>query len=62
MRGWILRFLLDDRGLETVEIGIVASLLVLIGAIIFIQVGNNSQTSLFALQKVTSATANQTGS
>jgi Flp pilus assembly pilin Flp len=58
----MLRFLADESGLEAVEIGIVASLLVLIGAVIFIQIGNDSETSLFALEKATSAMANQTGS
>ena len=62
MRGWMLRFLADESGLEAVEIGIVASLLVLIGAVIFIQIGNDSESSLFALQKATNAIANQTGS
>jgi len=62
MRRWMLRFLADESGLEAVEIGIVASLLVLIGAVIFIQIGNDSETSLFALEKATSAMANQTGS
>jgi len=62
MRRWMLRFLADESGLEAVEIGIVASLLVLIGAVIFIQIGNDSETSLFALEKATNAMANQTGS
>jgi Flp pilus assembly pilin Flp len=62
MRGWILRFLADENGMEAVEIGVVAGLLVLIGAVIFIQIGNNSELSLFALQKATNAIANQTGS
>ena len=62
MRGWILRFLADEGGLEEVEIGIVAALLVLIGAIIFVQIGNDSKSSLFSLQKATNLIANQTGS
>jgi Flp pilus assembly pilin Flp len=62
MRAAIRRFLADDRGLEEVEIGVVAGLLVLIGAIVFIAIGNDSETSLFSLQKATSAIANQTGS
>ena len=62
MRGWILRFLADEGGLEEVEIAIVAALLVLIGAIIFVQIGNDSETSLFSLQKATNLIANQTGS
>ena len=62
MRGWIRRFLVDESGMEAVEIGVVAGLLVLIGAVIFIQIGNNSETSLFALEKATNAIANQTGS
>jgi Flp pilus assembly pilin Flp len=62
MRGWILRFLADENGMEAVEIGVVAGLLVLIGAVIFIQIGNDSESSLFALQKATNAIANQTGS
>ena len=62
MRGWMLRFLADEGGLEEVEIAIVAALLVLIGAIIFVQIGNDSETSLFSLQKATNLIANQTGS
>ena len=62
MRGWILRFLADENGMEAVEIGVVAGLLVLIGAVIFIQIGNDSELSLFALQKATNAIANETGS
>ena len=62
MRAWILRFLADEGGLEEVEIAIVAALLVLIGAIIFVQIGNDSETSLFSLQKATNLIANQTGS
>jgi Flp pilus assembly pilin Flp len=62
MRGWILRFLADENGMEAVEIGVVAGLLVLIGAVIFVQIGNDSELSLFALQKATNAIANETGS
>jgi Flp pilus assembly pilin Flp len=62
MRGWIRRFLVDESGMEAVEIGVVAGLLVLIGAVIFIQIGNDSEPSLFALEKATNAIANQTGS
>lgn len=62
MRGWMLRFLADESGLEAVEIGIVAGLLVLIGAAIFIQIGSDSESSLFSLQKATNLMANQTGS
>ena len=62
MRGWMLRFLADESGLEAVEIGIVADLLVLIGAAIFIQIGSDSESSLFSLQKATNLMANQTGS
>jgi Flp pilus assembly pilin Flp len=62
MATWLLRLLSDESGMEEVEIGIVASLLVLIGALIFIQIGNNSETSLFSLQAATNAVANQTGS
>jgi Flp pilus assembly pilin Flp len=58
----MLRFLADESGLEAVEIGIVAALLVLIGAAIFIQIGNDSENSLFSLQKATNLMANQTGS
>jgi hypothetical protein len=58
----MLRFLADESGLEAVEIGIVAGLLVLIGAAIFIQIGSDSESSLFSLQKATNLMANQTGS
>jgi Flp pilus assembly pilin Flp len=62
MASAIGRFLRDERGLEEVEIGIVAGLLVLIGALIFIQIGNDAETSLFSLEKATNAVANQAGS
>jgi hypothetical protein len=35
---------------------------VLIGAAIFISIGNDSESSLFSLQKATDLMANQTGS
>ena len=56
------RFLCDERGMEEVEIGVVAGLLVLIGALIFIQIGNDSETVLMSLENVTNAVANQAGS
>jgi Flp pilus assembly pilin Flp len=62
MQSAIGRFLRDERGMEEVEIGIVAALLVLIGALIFIQIGNDSETTLFSLEAATDAVANQTGS
>jgi Flp pilus assembly pilin Flp len=62
MESRIERFLRDERGMEEVEIGIVAGLIVLIGALIFIQIGNDSETTLFSLEAATNAVANQTGS
>ncbi len=62
MATWLLRLLSDENGMEEVEIAIVASMLVLIGAVIFVQIGDNSETSLFSLQAATNAVANQTGS
>lgn len=62
MHSAIGRFLSDERGMEEVEIGIVAGLIVLIGALIFIQIGNDSETTLFSLEAATNAVANQTGS
>jgi Flp pilus assembly pilin Flp len=62
MQSAIGRFLRDERGMEEVEIGIVAGLIVLIGALIFIQIGNDSETTLLSLEAATSAAANQTGS
>jgi Flp pilus assembly pilin Flp len=62
MQAWIGRFLRDERGMEEVEIGIVAGLLVLVGALIFIQIGNDSETTLLSLEGATSAVANQAGS
>lgn len=62
MGAWIRRFLADESGLEEVEIGVVAALLVVIGAIVFIAIGNDSELSLNALQKATDLMANQTGS
>ncbi len=60
--GWIRRFWHDERGLEEVEIGIVAGLIVLVGALIFMQIGNDSETTLFSLEAATSAVANAAGS
>jgi Flp pilus assembly pilin Flp len=62
MQSAIGRFLRDERGMEEVEIGIVAGLIVLIGALIFIQIGDDSETTLFSLEAATNAVANQTGS
>jgi Flp pilus assembly pilin Flp len=62
MHSAIGRFLHDERGMEEVEIGIVAGLIVLIGALIFIQIGNDSETTLLSLETATNAVANQTGS
>lgn len=62
MRAPITRFLRDERGMEEVEIAIVAGLLVVIGALIFIQIGNDSETTLFSLEAATDAVANQAGS
>lgn len=57
MRRRVERFLRDERGLEAVEIGIVAGLLVLVGALIFVQIGNDAETTLFSLQTATDAAA-----
>jgi Flp pilus assembly pilin Flp len=70
MGAWIQRFLTepvrrllhDESGLEEVEIGVVAAMLVVVGAIVFIAIGNDSELSLQALQKATELMANQTGS
>jgi len=62
MATWVQRLLRDERGMEEVEIGIVAGLIVLVGALIFIQIGNDSETTLFSLEAATSAVANQAGS
>jgi Flp pilus assembly pilin Flp len=62
MASWIQRFWRDERGLEEVEIGIVAGLVVLVGALIFIAIGNDSETTLFSLEKATDAVANGAGS
>jgi Flp pilus assembly pilin Flp len=62
MRSSLARFVCDDRGLEEVEIAIVAGLLVLIGALIFIQIGNDSETTLYSLEAATDAVASQAGS
>ena len=56
------RFLRDRRGVEVVEIGIVAGLFVLVGALIFIQIGNDSEKTLLSLESATNAVANQSGS
>ena len=62
MQSAIGRFLRDERGMEEVEIGIVASLIVLIGALIFSQIGNDSESTLSSLEAATDAVANQAGS
>jgi Flp pilus assembly pilin Flp len=62
MRAWLERFWRDKRGMEEVEIGVVASLVVLIGALVFIQIGDDSQVSLGALEQVMDYVANQSGS
>jgi Flp pilus assembly pilin Flp len=62
MAAWVRRFLADESGLEEVEIGVVAAMLVVVGAIVFIAIGNDSELSLGALQKATDLMANQTGS
>ncbi len=62
MGAWIERFLADESGLEEVEIGVVAAMLVVVGAIVFIAIGNDSEISLQALQKATNLMASQTGS
>lgn len=70
MGAWIQRFLTgpvrrllrDESGLEEVEIGVVAAMLVVVGAIVFIAIGNDSELSLQALQKATELMAKQTGS
>ena len=62
MRAWIRSFLADERGLEEVEIGVVAAMLVVVGAIVFIAIGKDSGISLDALEKATNLIANQTGS
>lgn len=62
MRAWLERFWRDKRGMEEVEIGVVASLVVLIGALVFIQIGDDSQVTLGALEQVMDYVANQSGS
>jgi len=62
MQSALGRFVREERGMEEVEIGIVAALIVLIGALIFIQIGNDAETTLFSLEKATDAVANQAGS
>lgn len=57
MRRGVERFLRDERGLEAVEIGIVAGLLVIVGALIFIEIGNDAETTLFGLEAATAAAA-----
>ena len=55
-------FLRDERGLEEVEVGIVAAMLVVVGALIFFQIGDDSEISLGALAKAVALMANQAGS
>lgn len=57
-----LGFLRDERGLEEVEVGIVAALLVVIGALIFFQIAGDSKLSLGALEKAVAVMANQSAS
>lgn len=58
----VQHFLRDDSAMEEVEVGIVAGLIVLVGALIFIQIGDNSETSLLSLETATNAVANAAGS
>jgi Flp pilus assembly pilin Flp len=62
MQAWLKRFWCDERGMEEVEIGVVASLIVLIGALVFIQSGSDSQITLGALERAVDFVANQAGS
>jgi len=62
MRACLERFWRDERGMEEVEIGVVASLIVLIGALIFIQSGDDSQVTLGAVERAVDFVANQSGS
>ncbi len=62
MASWAQRFWRDESGLETVEVGIVAGLIVLVGALIFMQIGNDSETTLYSLEAATSAVAGAAGS
>jgi Flp pilus assembly pilin Flp len=62
MQSAIGRFVRDERGLEEVEVGVVAALIVLIGALIFTQIGNDAETTLFSLEAATDSVANQAGS
>ena len=62
MQAWLRRFWRGERGMEEVEIGVVASLIVLIGALVFIQIGDASQVTLGALERAVDFVANQAGS
>lgn len=62
MRACLERFWRDERGMEEVEIGVVASLIVLIGALVFIQIGGDSQVTGGALDRAADLVANQLGS
>ena len=57
-----LGFLRDERGLEEVEVGIVAALLVVIGALSFFQIAGDSKLSLGALEKAVAVMANRSAS
>ncbi len=62
MHDWWKRFWRDERAMEEVEIGVVASLVVLVGALVFLQIGDDSRITLGALEQVVDFVANQTGS
>jgi pilus assembly protein Flp/PilA len=62
MASWIASFWRDERGMESVEVAIVAGLIVAVGALIFIEIGDDSETTLTGLEAATSAVANAAGS
>jgi Flp pilus assembly pilin Flp len=62
MQAWLEHFWRDERGMEEAEIGVIASLIVLIGALLFIQIGNDPQPTLGAVERAVNFIADQSGS
>ena len=55
MLNQIKKFMLDDRGLETVEWAIVGGVIVAVGAALFITIGSDVLRGITALDTSTSA-------
>lgn len=55
--GRIKRFLREERGLEVVEVAVVAGLIVTVGALVLVRIGEDSHTLLQGLKDAVGAAA-----